>query len=120
MPRGYRHMYYATGVPGWMRFGYSPGWGGMPPGAAYMMTGQWPTPQAEDFWQAMQSDQPIYPGHGPGRGYSSPGYQPPGGPMMSQEQELEFLKNQAEFLKLQMEHIDKRIKKLEQEETQMG
>ena len=116
MPRGYRHMYYATGMPGWMRFGYSPGWGGMPPGAAYMMTGQWPTPQAEDYWQAMQSEQPIYPGWG----YSSPGYQPPRGPMVSQEQELEFLKNQAEFLKQQMEHIDKRIKKLEQEETETG
>ncbi|ADL69450.1 conserved hypothetical protein [Thermoanaerobacterium thermosaccharolyticum DSM 571] len=23
MHRGYRHMYYATGVPGWARFGYA-------------------------------------------------------------------------------------------------
>ncbi len=23
---GYRHMYYATGLPGWMRFSYDPGW----------------------------------------------------------------------------------------------
>ncbi|MDO8885622.1 DUF5320 domain-containing protein [Candidatus Oleimmundimicrobium sp.] len=25
--RGYRNMYYATGQPGWARFGYSPGRG---------------------------------------------------------------------------------------------
>ncbi|NSW56980.1 MAG: hypothetical protein HPY44_13295 [Armatimonadetes bacterium] len=32
-----RNMYYATGLPGWLRFGYSPGWGGMPPCAPYFM-----------------------------------------------------------------------------------
>lgn len=46
----HRNMYYATGLPGWMRFGYSPGWagrGGRGPGrrTQYIMTGQWPTPQ---------------------------------------------------------------------------
>ncbi|MDY6933491.1 MAG: DUF5320 domain-containing protein [Spirochaetota bacterium] len=25
--RGFRHMFYATGLPGWMRFGYVPGYG---------------------------------------------------------------------------------------------
>jgi len=117
MPRGHRHMYYATGMPGWMRCGYSPGWGGIPPVAAYIMAGQWPTPQAQAYWQAMQSDQAPYPGYGSDRDYSNPEYQPPPGAWMTQEQELEFLKNQAEFLKKQMEHIDARIKKLEQEET---
>jgi len=43
-----RNMYYMTGLPGWMRFGYSPGWvgrspTGMPPGAQYLaQTGQMP------------------------------------------------------------------------------
>lgn len=38
---GHRNMYYATGLPGWVRFGYSPGWGGLPPAAQYMQsTGQ--------------------------------------------------------------------------------
>jgi len=32
--RGWRHMYYATGLPGWMRFGY----------------GQWPAPQMTAAW----------------------------------------------------------------------
>jgi len=61
---GYRHryMYYLTGLPGWMRFGFSPGWlgtspTGMGPGATYLMTGTWPTPQAQAWWQAMQTGQ---------------------------------------------------------------
>jgi polyhydroxyalkanoate synthesis regulator phasin len=34
-------MYYQTGLPGWVRRGYSPGWGTMPPGAQYLnQTGQ--------------------------------------------------------------------------------
>jgi hypothetical protein len=32
--RGWRHWYYATGLPGWARFGYAPAWG-TPPYAAY-------------------------------------------------------------------------------------
>lgn len=33
---GYRHWYYATGLPGWMRYGWAPAWGtpptpGVPP-----------------------------------------------------------------------------------------
>ena len=27
----YRTWYYATGMPGWMRFGYGPGWSEVPP-----------------------------------------------------------------------------------------
>lgn len=27
---GWRHWYYATGLPGWARFGYAPAWG-VPP-----------------------------------------------------------------------------------------
>ena len=30
--RGWRHMYYATGLPGWARFGYAPAWGAPPAG----------------------------------------------------------------------------------------
>lgn len=46
MGRGHRNMYYATGQPGWMRLGYSPGWvgqsrSGLGPCAEYLMKGQW-------------------------------------------------------------------------------
>ena len=29
--RGWRNMYYATGLPGWMRYGRAPAWGVAPP-----------------------------------------------------------------------------------------
>lgn len=63
MPGGYRYrnMYHATGLPGWMRFGYSPGWGGMPLGAQYLMqSGQLPQFQS---WMASQA--PYFQGQVP-------------------------------------------------------
>ncbi|MDD2777937.1 MAG: hypothetical protein PHY36_03890 [Methanocellales archaeon] len=47
---GYRHryMYHMTGLPGWIRFGFNPGWigrsqTGLPPAAQYLMeAGQMP------------------------------------------------------------------------------
>ena len=112
-----RFMYYATGLPGWMRFGYSPGWvgrsaTGLGPCASYMMTGQWPTPQAQAYWQAMQTGQwPVSPPAFTGAPF--PGF----GPGFSKEQELEFLREQADMLKQQMDQISSRIDELEQEDS---
>lgn len=39
----------------------------------------------------------------------------PYGPQVTREQELDFLKNQAEAIKEQLEQIDARIKELETE-----
>ena len=116
MPRGHRHMYYATGMPGWMRFGYSPGWAGMSPyglgpGATYLMTGQWPTPQAQAYWQAMQTGQASYPSYGGIWGMPSYGSSAP-----SSEQEMELLRNQAQIMGEQLERIQKRLQELEGEE----
>ncbi|MBC7248832.1 MAG: DUF5320 domain-containing protein [Anaerolineae bacterium] len=61
----WRHWYYATGLPGWARFGYAPAYGP---------------------------------------------YAPP-----TREQEAEMLKEQAEWLKGQLDAISKRIAELEQE-----
>jgi hypothetical protein len=66
--RGWRHQYYATGLPGWARYGYAPAW--------------------------------VY---GP---YAAP---------PTPEQETEFLKTQAEWLKEQLDAISQRIAELEQE-----
>ncbi len=79
----YRWMYYATGVPGWRRFGYSPGWAsrggpGMGPCAYYAMTGRWPVP-----------------------------------PTTPPETELADLKTQAQWLKSQLDTISQRIAELE-------
>jgi hypothetical protein len=107
MGHRHRNMYYATGLPGWMRFGYSPGWGSLPPGATYLMTGQWPTPQMAAAWQSG--------GMQPGR--VGPWYGPPGAAYgVSQEQELDFLKNQASMLEQQMDQILTRIGEIEKEE----
>lgn len=67
--RGWRHMYYATGLPGWARGGYAPGWG-----------------------------------YGPYRG-----------PVVSSEQEADWLKGQAEALQRQLDAIGQRLEELEKE-----
>lgn len=100
-----RNMYNLTGLPGWMRFGFSPGWvgrspTGMGPCASFLTTGQWPTPQAQAYWQAAQAGQPPSPAWG-----SQP----------TREQEVEWLKGQAEALKASLDQITSRIEQLERE-----
>jgi len=123
---GNRNMYYLTGLPGWMRFGFSPGWAGrsptgLGPAASYMMTGQWPTPQAQSYWQSMQAGQAPYPAFGGYGAAPTGGAVPMGAPFMPQaspEQELSFLKNQTDSLKNQMEQINSRIKEIEKTKKQ--
>ena len=85
-------MYYLTGLPGWMRFGYSPGWvgrspTGMPPGAQYLMqTGQMP-----QFSSWIQQQAPA---------------------AMPKEQEISMLESQAQMLGNQLEQIKKRLEEL--------
>jgi len=91
MRGGHRNMYYATGMPGWMRFGYSPGWvgrspGGLPPMVQYMRTGTWQTPQPQATVAGM--------------------------PAMSSQQEVSILESQAAMLEGQLEQIRKRIEEL--------
>lgn len=124
---GYRHryMYYATGLPGWMRFGFSPGWmgaspTGMGPTASYLLTGRWPTPQAQAWWQAMQAGQVPYPMFGGGMPYMTAGFYPGGQtpgmtPQPTEKQELELLQSQSETLREQLNQINQRIKELEKE-----
>lgn len=95
MRGGHRNMYYATGLPGWMRFGYSPGWigrspTGLPPTAAYLMTGAWQTPQPQATAAGI----------------------PTGVPAMPAQQELSMLESQAAMLEGQMEQIKKRLEEL--------
>ena len=90
-----RNMFYATGLPGWMRFGYSPGWGGPGPCAQYLMTGQWPTPQMAAAWQAMQAGQPA-----PAAGV-----------------QLGALKAQAEMLETQLNQLRETIAQLQESEA---
>ena len=91
MRGGNRNMYYATGLPGWMRLGYSPGWvgrspDGLPPTAQYLRTGSWPAPQQQAQWQGM--------------------------PAISEQQELSMLESQAAALEQQLEQIKNRLQEL--------
>ncbi len=95
MGRGYRNMYYLTGVPGWLRFGYSPGWGGMPPAAQYLQS----TGQLGQFMSWIG-----YPGGAVG---GWPYYAP------NREQELQALRAQKEALERQLETLAKRLEELE-------
>lgn len=116
MRNRYRWMYYMTGLPGWMRFGFSPGWmgrspTGLGPAAQYLMHGTWPTPQMNYAWQ--QGQIPFSPMAGfPLPGFGTP-YDPWGAAEMTPEQELNFLKAEAEQLEDQLAGIEKRIKELE-------
>ena len=95
-------MYYLTGLPGWMRFGYSPGWvgrspTGMPPGAQYLtQTGQMP-----QFASWMQQQAPA----------GAP-VAPMGMPAVPKEQEISMLESQAQMLGDQLEQIKKRLEEL--------
>ena len=95
MRGGHRNMYYATGLPGWMRLGYSPGWvgrspGGLPATVQYLRTGTWQTPLPQAQWQGMQT----------------------GIPAMPEQQELSMLESQAAMLEQQLEQIKKRLEEL--------
>lgn len=96
---GRRNMYYATGLPGWMRFGYSPGWSGgrgcgLGPCAQFLLTGQWSTPQMAARWQAMQAGATLQ-------------------PAAAKEARLAFLRQQAEMLRQQLEQLQAQITSLE-------
>ena len=93
-----RNMYHLTGQPGWMRFGYSPGWvgrspSGLGPCAQLLMTGQGPVPQATAT-APQGAGFPAWPGASP-------------------EVRLEFLKNQASILEQSLAVIKAQIESLE-------
>ena len=116
MRNRYRWMYHLTGLPGWMRFGSSPGWigrnpTGLGPAAQYLMHGTWPTSQMNYAWQ-----QGYVPSSSPS-GYPYPGFptsfDPWGAMELNPEQELNFLKEEADELKEELNFVKKRIKELE-------
>jgi len=125
----HRNMYHMTGLPGWMRFGYSPGWAGrsasgLGPGAEYLMMGQWPNPQMAAAWQAMQMGMPpmmgmgMPPMMGMGFGPETYGYgimNPMGmwGQPDPRAQQVDMLRQQAEMLQGELEQINQQIADLE-------
>ena len=109
-------MYYQSYPYG----GWPPPWGPPPMGMGYPMTGGWMNPyggipqmpyypQPGGYGAPEMSQMPYYP---PPGGFGAPGMSP-FGPPMAPEQEIGFLRDQAQMLKQQMDQIDARIKELE-------
>ncbi len=129
MPGGYRWMYYATGQPGWMRFGFSPGWvgrspTGLGPCASYLMNGRWPAsnPQGMGYPPAYQGSQnPAYPpdqwpqAMQPAQPPAAPQFPGFGPAPANREQEISMLQEQAKALENQLQEIEKRIQQLRSE-----
>jgi hypothetical protein len=101
--------YVGLGRGGLPRCGYflRGGAAGMPVPPAYLSYG---SPWAMPYYEGM-----AYPGAMP-YGYTGvPVGAGPYAPQMTREQELDFLRSQAEAIKEQLEQIDARIKELETE-----
>lgn len=88
-----RNMYYATGMPGWMRLGYSPGWGGVPPCAPYVAQGQF----APQDWDEEQG--PV--------GFAPPAWGPP-----PPEVEMQMLQGQLQAISEQLQWVTERLEAL--------
>jgi hypothetical protein len=97
-----RNMYYLTGIPGWMRFGYSPGWvgrspTGLPPTAEWIMSSGL-MPQFREYL---------------GTGRTSPAAAPyPTGAGVSREEEVRMLEEQAKAIESQLDATKKRLETL--------
>ena len=134
---GYRHrwMYYMTGLPGWMRFGFSPGWMGRSP-TGLPPTAQWLL-QSGLLPQYMSYLSTITPTGVPPTGVTPTGVPPTGvpqtgvpptgvppmtgaptmpfmpfAPTYSKEQERQLLEQQLKALESQIEAVRKRLDEL--------
>jgi hypothetical protein len=114
----HRRMFELTGLPGWVRFGYSPGWqgrspSGLGPCAQYLMHGEWPTPEMNLAWQEGQV--PFAPAPGfPMPGFATP-YDPWGAAELTAEQEVRFLEAEEKRIRDEMTAIEERIRELQRE-----
>ena len=116
---GYRHryMYYLTGLPGWIRFGFSPGWlgrspTGLPPTAQWLLqSGLLP-----QYMQWLQTAAPtmIPPTTTPPTGTQAAptSFPTPFAPQLTKEQEKQMLEQQVKMLESQLEALRKRLEEL--------
>lgn len=113
-------MYERTGLPGWMRFGYSPGWegrspSGLGPCAEYLRSGTWPTAPMKAAWARGQVPYPPEPGF-PMPGFPTP-YDPWGAAALTPEQELDLLRGEARALREELASLDSQISDMESKKT---
>ncbi len=118
MRNRHRWMCHLTGLPGWIRLGFSPDRmvrspGGLGPCTHYLMYGQWPPHQMADWWQHGSSPIESLPGF-PRPGFLSP-YDPWGVSELTLEEEIDILKAEAEMLAYEFSCTEQRIQELEGE-----
>ncbi|MGQ9514488.1 MAG: hypothetical protein ACUVTL_05500 [Thermoproteota archaeon] len=101
----WRRMYYRTGMPGWMRFGYSPGWVGRSP------TGLPPTAE----WIISSGLMPQYQQY-LSTGANQPIATPVGAPL-TKEQEVQMLEQQTKVIEAQLEATRRRLEDLKKMST---
>jgi hypothetical protein len=107
-------MYYRTGTPGWLRFGYSPGWigrstTGLPPAAQWIMDKGLMPEYLESLRSTSQTTGQQIP-------TSTVGPYTPFTPTYSREQEKQALEQQMEALGIQLDAVKKRLQELEASE----
>jgi hypothetical protein len=113
-------MYYLTGMPGWLRFGYSPGWvdrspTGLPPTAQWIMqSGLMP-----QYLSYLQTTAPTVPPAIPTAVPPTPEapvpptpFTMPFTPTLTKEQEKQMLEQQVQSLEAQLNAIRKRLEQL--------
>ncbi|MHA1377073.1 MAG: DUF5320 domain-containing protein [Candidatus Helarchaeota archaeon] len=110
----HRWMFNITGLPGWMRLGFSPGWvdrspTGLPPTAQWLQeSGN--LPQFQEWINSQRNNAPVYPNVN-----VQPNVSPPT-MSMTNEQEKQILNDQLNFLQAQIEQIRKRLEELKEKE----
>jgi len=105
----WRRMYYLTGLPGWMRFGYSPGWvdrssTGLPPTAEWIMSSGL-LPQYRQYI-ATKGATPVSPSVT--------------GAPMSKEDEIRMLEEQSKAIESQLDVTRKRLEGLKKSPSTQG
>ncbi|HDM27070.1 MAG TPA: hypothetical protein ENG27_01990 [Candidatus Bathyarchaeota archaeon] len=124
MHMGYRWrwMYYLTGLPGWLRFGFSPGWlgvtpFGLPPTAQWLITsGMLPY-----YLAYLRTVAPTLPQTMPTPSTTPGATGTPMTPPMSmfptipKEEEKAMLEQHLKMLEAQIDAIRKRLEELERE-----
>ncbi|MHA1299129.1 MAG: DUF5320 domain-containing protein [Candidatus Helarchaeota archaeon] len=109
----HRRMYELTGLPGWMRFGFSPGWEGRTP-SGLPPTVQWLQESGnlskfQEWITSQQKAGPVYSDN------IQPNIPPPS-INMTKEQEKQILTDQLGFLQAQIEQIKKKLDELKEVE----
>jgi hypothetical protein len=106
----WRRMYYLTGQPGWLRFGYSPGWVGRSP-TGLPPTAQWLIQRGllPEYLQSLGAAAPMPP---PAAGPTTPVPPAPYAPAFTTDQEKQILEQQVKALEAQLATIKKRLDEL--------